>query len=341
MKKIRARAPLRLGFAGGGTDLVTYIAKYGGAVVNTTIDKYAYTTVVEQQSHVIFSSVDKECSAQIESLTGQVYEKYLLLHFNIYKFFVEKYNNSQLFPVRIITSCDAPAGSGLGSSSALVVSMVKALACYLEIDMGGEKLAETAYHIEREICGLSGGKQDQYAASFGGMNLFEFQNSKTTKVKNLELSNSFRAELEASILLYFTGVSRESSKIIDAQEKSTLSGSSESLNAMHSMKEQAHSLFNSIINEDFDELVKCISAGWEHKKRSSNSISNNLIDDVIEMAKKQGALAAKVSGAGGGGFIMFICEAEKRLNVAKSLEKFGGIVSTCQLSSDAATTWKV
>lgn len=339
--KIRSRAPLRIGIAGGGTDVSPYCDLYGGYVLNATIDRYAYTTITDRDEGLHFQAQDLEKEEYWDQDAFVPENCELKLHAEVYKYMMDKYNNGRLLPLSISTYCDAPVGSGLGSSSTIVVSMLIAFSEYFNISIDDYKLARTAFHIERDICSLQGGAQDQYAAAFGGVNFMEFYSGRKVIVNPLRVKEKILCELESSLLLFFTGISRDSAKIIHAQSSSVLSGNEKSLEAMHVVRDEAKRMKEALLTGDFSAIVSSLKRGWESKKLSSAVVSNEKINRVFEVALAKGALAGKVSGAGGGGFILFFVPLEKRKSVMEALSKEDGFVSKCHFTKRGAQAWRV
>jgi D-glycero-alpha-D-manno-heptose-7-phosphate kinase len=341
-KIIRARAPLRLGLAGGGTDVSPYCDIYGGYVLNATIDRYAYAVIKQLDSdEVQFVAQDQKEEIKYKlncdiDITGT-----LILHKAVYKYFIQKYNQGKKISIQLSTFCDAPAGSGLGSSSTLVVAMIRAFVELMNVPYDDHKISELAFQIERIECGLRGGRQDQYSATFGGFNFMEFYKDNKAVINPLRIKPWIIYELEASLVLYFTGVSRESAKIIADQSNNIKIGLNDAIDAMHGIKNEALVMKEFLLKGDFIGLVNSMRQGWENKKKSSNSVSNKLIDEVFDAAIFAGAQAGKVSGAGGGGFMLFFVPTEKRLSVINALEKFGGQVSNCHFTKYGAEAWVV
>ena len=261
---IRARAPLRLGLAGGGTDVSPYCDSYGGYVVNATIDRYAYAAIKTLDEPVIrFLSTDQqtvEVKAFNEPLTlnGK-----LDLHKAVYNHMIHHYNGGKDIPLELSTFCDAPAGSGLGSSSTLVVSMIRAFIELLNLPMDDFTMAQLAYKIERIDCGLQGGRQDQYAATFGGFNFMEFYADGRATINTLKIKNWILCELEASLVLFFTGISRESARIIADLSNNINSGSKDTIAAMHAIKQEAIAMKECLLKGDFVGFVDCMRLGWK------------------------------------------------------------------------------
>ena len=222
----------------------------------------------------------------------------------------------------------------------MVVALVQAFREYLTLPLGEYDVARLAYEIERVDLGLAGGKQDQYAAAFGGLNFMEFYGDRVI-VNPLRIKPEHRAELESSLVLFFTGVSRESANIIEEQVRNVKTGKEDSVQAMHALKAEAVHMKEAILKGDFEALAMAMRNSWEAKKRMANQISNEKINEVYEAARKQGARAGKVSGAGGGGFMMFIVEPAKRPQVMKCLAEFSGSVSTCMFVEQGAHSWRV
>lgn len=339
---IRARAPLRLGLAGGGTDVSPYCDLYGGCVLNATIDRYAYAVLeVLTGNKVQFCSADRQHFSEYQLGEFIPRNGCVDLHRAVYLDMVEQFNEGRPLAVKVTTYCDAPVGSGLGSSSTLVVAMLKAFVELLNVPLDDYALAHLAFKIERVDCGLQGGRQDQYAATFGGFNFIEFYADNRVVVNPLRIKNWIICELEASLVLFFTGVSRSSAKIIRDQSSNVEAGTDLALSAMHAMKREACTMKESLLKGDFTGLVESMREGWVSKKRSAKSVSNSHIDEIYEAAVKAGALAGKVSGAGGGGFMMFFVPPEKRMNVIFALKKFSGQVSNCHFTKYGMQGWKI
>jgi D-glycero-alpha-D-manno-heptose-7-phosphate kinase len=339
--QITARAPLRIGLAGGGTDVDPFASAYGGCVLNATINRYAYTFIKPSEPGFIeFEAKDRNAywKGKLSQLS-QVPED-LMLHRAVFLRLLELSNSAGFPSIKMTTYADSPAGSGLGTSSTIVVSMVQALSDLLNVPLGEYDIARLAWEIERVDCGLSGGAQDQYAAAFGGINFMEFNANQRVVVNPLRIRENTLNDLEVSLVLYFTGVSRQSAKIIDAQKANVVSEKTDTIKALQELKEQAHVMKEALLFGKIDMLADALKAGWESKKRTAVEISNSLIDDVYERAIKEGALAGKISGAGGGGFMMFVVEPEKRLAVINELTSCGGQVFPCGFSKRGATSWR-
>jgi D-glycero-alpha-D-manno-heptose-7-phosphate kinase len=340
---IRARAPLRLGLAGGGTDVSPYCDQFGGLVLNATIDKYAYSIIQpnETEAKVRFVAADRQQTWAGEASPELPLDGALDLHKGVYNRIVRDFNGGRPLPLTLTTHSDAPPGSGLGSSSTLVVSMLKAFVEWLNLPLGEYDIARLAYQIERVDVGLNGGRQDQYAATFGGFNLMEFHPGERVIVNPLRIKNWIISELEASLILYFGGVSRDSAKIIDEQASNVRKQDNQAIEAMHALKQEAVSMKENLLMGDFEGLIQSMEAGWQAKKRMAHSITNPQIDRVYEQAKHAGMRAGKISGAGGGGFMMLLVDPTRRMDVVRVLQQAGGEIFNCHFTEHGTQGWKI
>lgn len=339
---VRARAPLRLGLAGGGTDVSPFCDVHGGYVLNVTIDRYAYAVIKTLDEPVIrFVSTDQQKTAEYALDTRLPLDGNLDLHKAVYNRIIQTYNHGNPFGLELTTFCDAPAGSGLGSSSTLVVVMLRVFAELLNLPLDDYTLALLAFNIERVDCKLQGGRQDQYAATFGGFNFMEFYANDKAIINSLRIKNWITCELEASLLLFYTGVSRESAKIIADQSSNVTTGNVSAIDAMHAMKREAITMKECLLKGDFSGMVESMREGWINKKRSARTVSNPLIDSIFESALAAGASAGKISGAGGGGFMMFFVPPEKRMDVVRCLNQFEGNVSNCHFTHNGTQSWRI
>jgi D-glycero-alpha-D-manno-heptose-7-phosphate kinase len=340
-KKIRARAPLRLGLAGGGTDVSPFSDEYGGFVLNATIDKHAYTTISSRNDglvELLATDGGVSWSGPVNGALPVV--KGLELHAGVYNRILKEFGGHEPLSISIATHSEAPPGSGLGSSSATVVALVKAFCEYLALPLGDYDIAHLAYDIERIDLGFAGGKQDQYAAAFGGLNFMEFYDNRVI-VNPLRIKQNYCAELESSLVLFYTGVSRESANIIAEQVQNVRNGKENCLQAMHDLKAEALHMKEALLKGNFDAFATAMRVSWEAKKKMANKISNQNIDEIYETALKEGARAGKVSGAGGGGFMMFVVDPVRRAGVVSCLRKFSGSVSTCKFVEQGVHSWAV
>ncbi len=339
---VRARAPLRLGLAGGGTDVSPYCDIYGGYVLNATIDRYAYAVIKTLDvPEVRFRAVDQQMEKAYSADEPLVLNGEQNLHRAVYNHMVQHFNGGCPIPMELSTFCDAPAGSGLGASSTLVVAMIKAFVEMLNLPLDDYEIARLAFKIERLDCSLQGGRQDQYSATFGGFNFMEFYADERAIINSLRIKNWIVCELEASLVLYFTGVSRESARIISDQSSNVMAGAEDALDAMHGIKQEALVMKECLLRGDFGGLVESIRHGWESKKRSAKTVSNPQIDEIYEAACRSGALAGKVSGAGGGGFMWFFVPTERRVDVIRTLKSFGGQVGNGHFTKNGTQAWRI
>jgi len=338
---VRSRAPLRLGLAGGGTDVSPFCEQHGGCVMNVTIDKYAYVTIdAPDPGQVVFHAQDvgKHEANAPEAVVAD--DGPLQLMKGVYLYLSDTYLGGKRPALRIRTHSDAPPGSGLGSSSAMVVALVTAFSECFSLALGEYEIAHLAYKIEREKLNLSGGKQDQYAAAFGGFNFMEFYADDRVIVNPLRVKSWIWAELESSLVLYFTGVSRASAKIIDEQSRNIREGRSDSLAAMHRLKTEAIQMKEALLRGEIHRLAEVMQSGWEAKKQSAANITNPMIDEIETLAFSHGAKATKVSGAGGGGFMMFICDPAARVDLMAALAQAGGTLYNANFTPYGASAWK-
>jgi D-glycero-alpha-D-manno-heptose-7-phosphate kinase len=236
---------------------------------------------------------------------------------------------------------DVPSGSGLGTSSTLVVAMIAAFAEWLQFPLGEYDIAQLAYIIEREDLKMEGGRQDQYAAAFGGFNFMEFTTQGNTIVNPLNLRTKFRNELAFSLILYFTETSRESAHIIQRQQANIHKKESESIEATHYLKQKAFDMKEVLLRGDFSTFGKLLHESWLQKKRMAQGISTAQIDLIYHAAINAGALGGKISGAGGGGFMMFYAESTQRYDVVRALKEFGGTVLPYQFTQTGVEQWRV
>lgn len=340
---IRARAPLRLGLAGGGTDVSPYCDMHGGLVLNATIDKYAYAVIEPgvNGGGLKFVATDRQETWQGECAADIPLDGRLDLHKGVYNRIVRDFNGGRPLPLTLTTHTDAPPGSGLGSSSTLVVAMVKAFVEWLNLPLGEYDIARLAYEIERKDVGLAGGRQDQYAATFGGFNFMEFHPRERVVVNPLRIKNWIVSELEASLLLYFGGVSRDSASIIDEQTRNVTQDDKSAIEAMHALKQEAVAMKESLLKGDFDGLVASMEAGWTAKKRMAKSISNPRIEESYRLAKEAGMRAGKISGAGGGGFMMLLVDPVRRMDVIRALSTTEGQIYNCHFTEIGTQGWKI
>lgn len=337
----RSKAPLRIGLAGGGTDVSPYSDLYGGAILNATISLYANATIEPiNENKIILETIDRNEEQQFDWSKELPVDGKLDLLKGIYNRIQKDYGiNQQGF--RLSTYVDAPAGSGLGTSSTLVVAIIGAFTEMLRLPLGEYDMAHYAYEIERNDLKLAGGRQDQYAATFGGVNFMEFEKDDKVIVNPLRIKQQYLFELENNLLLYYTSTSRESSDIIKKQSKNVVDKKGSSIEAMHQLKEQARLMKEALLKGKLNQIGEILDFGFQQKRQMAEGISNPLIEEIYETAKKAGATGGKISGAGGGGFMIFYCPVNTKYNVIKSLEKFGGRYRRYKFTEHGLTTWTI
>jgi D-glycero-alpha-D-manno-heptose-7-phosphate kinase len=341
---VRCRAPLRLGLAGGGTDLSPYCEDYGGTVLNVAINRFALTTIEPRRDGVVrFVSHDLNEEETVGAASELPTDSGLRLHRALYNRIVRDFRAGEPLALTLTTSVECPKGAGLGASSALLVSMIGAYRTWLGLPLGDFEVAHLAWEVERRDLGLTGGRQDQYAATFGGVNFIEFAAGDRVIVNPLQLERNVTHELETSILLGFTGVSRLSSDIIDKQIAAVKDpqASSGAVEGMHQLKRDALELKAALLREELHLVPDIINRSWLAKKNTAQGISNAHIDGIYEAAMSAGALGGKISGAGGGGFLMLFTDPLRREAVRERVESMGVTVSGCTFSQEGVFGWRV
>lgn len=337
---VRARAPLRLGFGGGGTDVSPYCDEHGGVVLNATIDLYAHVTIeARTDDQVVLVAADRDQTWQGPAQAPLPTDEPLRLLKGVYNRFMA--DHCRAIPLTMVSYADCPPGSGLGSSSALVVAMVEGMRRFMGLEMGPQAVAALAYDIERCDLGLAGGTQDQYAAAFGGLNFMRFFEDARVEVEGVAPPEKVLKELEASLVLYFTGVSRESAAIIDEQKANMKSHAPKSLESLHALKAGAFEMRDALVAGDLPRFGALLDAGWLSKKQTAHNISSPQIDKVYEAAKAFGVFGGKVSGAGGGGFMMFLVDPPRREGLKRLLAGFGGVAQGAAFTRTGAESWDV
>jgi len=335
----RSKAPLRIGLAGGGTDVSPYSDEFGGAILNATLSLYAHASIEPIEGDtIVLQALDRKEEQSFQWNNTLPIDGKLDLLKGVYNR-IQKDYALPLTSFRLSTYVDAPAGSGLGTSSTLVVAIIGAFAEMLKLPLGEYDIAHYAYDIERCDLQLSGGKQDQYAATFGGVNYMEFYNDDKVIVNPLRIKQEYLDELQNNLVLYYTSTSRESAVIIKEQQKNVVAKNEKSVEAMHQLKEQSRMMKEALLKGRLHEIGEILDYGFQQKKLMAHSISNNLIEDMYEAAKKAGATGGKISGAGGGGFMTFYCPGNNRYRVIEALQKFGGEAKPYQFTQHGLTTW--
>lgn len=341
MKSVHAKAPLRLGLAGGGTDVSPYSDIYGGLVLNVTISLATNVHITEYNGTLVrFEASDFDVSELLPLSSHYSLQGDLVLHRAVYNRIIKEFNNNNPISINVISYSDAPPGSGVGSSSALVVALVQAYSEYLKLPLGEYDVAKLAYEIERVDCLMAGGKQDQYAAAFGGVNFMEFHDNNNVIVNPLRVKGDILLELESRLLLYHTGRSRESAKIINEQIASTKENS-KALDAMHAIRAIAVKMKDQLLKGDIDGFIDELGQSWIAKKNAAAGISNSHIDNIANSAMAAGATALKISGAGGGGFMMIAVSPANRLNVMRALSVYEGSFFSFKFVEEGVKSWTI
>jgi D-glycero-alpha-D-manno-heptose-7-phosphate kinase len=335
----RSKAPLRIGLAGGGTDVSPYCDLYGGAILNTTVSLYAHVSIEVIDEPVIqLQSFDRGEEQQFPYMDVLPLDGKLNLVKGVYNR-VQRQFGMPVKGFRLSTYVDVPAGSGLGTSSTLVVAIVGAFVEMLRLPLGEYDIAHMAYEIERTELKLAGGRQDQYAATFGGVNYMEFYENDKVIVNPLRIKQHYLHELENNLLLYYTATSRESATIIARQSRNVEEKQKGSIEAMHQLKVQAQKMKEALLKGRVHEIGEILDFGFRQKKQMAEGISNSMIEEIYQSAKRAGATGGKISGAGGGGFMTFYCPGTSKYAVIEVLSKFGGQVRPYQFIKHGLTTW--
>jgi D-glycero-alpha-D-manno-heptose-7-phosphate kinase len=334
--KIRARAPLRISFAGGGTDVPPYPSTEGGCVLSATIDRYAYGSLAPRGDRTVtIESADFKSTAEM-SLDQEILCDGSM---DLIKAAIRRFTNQDTCGYDLVLRSNAPPGSGLGSSSAMMVALTGLLAEHYRVGLGSYRIAELAYAIEREDLGITGGMQDQYAATFGGFNFIEF--SDRILVNPLRIRDEITHELELSLLLCFTGITRDSSRVIEDQTRRAAARAEDTLAGLRAQKELAVAMKAALLTGELNEFGALLGEAWAQKKRMSPIISNDRIDELYELALAHGAMGGKLTGAGGGGYILLFCDFTKRHRVIDALEFAGATVTEFTFDTTGLTTWTV
>jgi D-glycero-alpha-D-manno-heptose-7-phosphate kinase len=327
-----------LGLAGGGTDVSPYSDLYGGAILNATINMYAYATIEPLEDETIMLEYPAKYQTETHAMTSHLEpDGDFVLQKGVYNRIVQQFTHLPL-SFKLSVFVDAPAGSGLGTSSTLVVAILGAFVEWLKLPLGEYDIAQLAYQIEREDLQMAGGKQDQYAATFGGFNFMEFYQDRVI-VNPLRIKQRHADELAHNLVLYYTETSRLSSKIIELQSKNVSAKNHQTLEAMHKVKEQASMMKEALLKGDIDKIGEILDFGWKYKKQLAEGISNGLLDDIYNCAINAGATGGKVSGAGGGGFMFFYCPGLTRYQVIDALAGFGGAAKRYEFVQEGIRSW--
>jgi D-glycero-alpha-D-manno-heptose-7-phosphate kinase len=337
----RARAPLRLGLAGGGTDLSPYSDIYGGVILNVTIDRYAFASLTRRGDGKVVLRANDLGVEEVHAAGALPTDSGLRLHRAVYDRIVRQFLPHDPPALELSTSIEAPPGSGLGSSSALVVAMVEVFREAFNLPLGLYDVAHLAFEIERIDLALDGGKQDQYAAAFGGMNFIEFLSGDRVIVNPLRVGRAILSELESSIVVCFSGQSRASDVIIRDQIQAAEQKEGKALEGLHALKQDAFDMKQALLGGDIHGMAEILNRSWISKKATAKSVSNSHIDALYSVARASGARGGKVSGAGGGGFMMFIADPDSKPRLIRALAAAGGTPDKIVFTHTGVESWFV
>jgi D-glycero-alpha-D-manno-heptose-7-phosphate kinase len=329
----RARAPLRISLCGGGTDVSPYPEEHGGMVLSATINQYAYASLrPRRDSRLTLASLDYDVVARYDHPRRMKLDGNLDLIKAVVRAFKVR-RGADLW-----VHSDAPPGSGLGSSSTLVVALIGVMSEWLKRPMPDYDVAELAYRIERVDLGLAGGRQDQYASAFGGFNFIEF-NADGTVVNPLRIRTDVLNELEYRLLLCYMGQTRQSAKIIERQTAAYRAGEAPVVEALRRLKSETLEMKKALLLGKVDALGQLLHEAWESKKKLDEGISNSHVDRLYRLARREGAIGGKMPGAGGGGYFLLLTRFDRKHRVAAVLEKHGGQVVPFQFERRGLVTW--
>jgi D-glycero-alpha-D-manno-heptose-7-phosphate kinase len=333
-RTIHAKAPLRVSFAGGGTDVPPFPEREGGLVLSATINRYAYGALAPRaDTNIGLESVDFGMSLNYSADEDIIFDGRL----DLAKAAIRRMGRGGF---DLFLHSNAPPGSGLGSSSAVMVAIIGLLKEYHREPLTDYDIAQLAYDLERKDLGIRGGLQDQYAAAFGGFNFIEFEKDRVI-VNPLRIPADVVHELEHNMLLCYTGRTRSSDHIIEHQTSNWTGGDEQALAGLRTGKELALAMKNALLQRRLSDFGSLLGWAWEEKKRLSSKITNEFIDTAYEEAIKHGALGGKVTGAGGGGYMLFYCPFRRKHHVADALTAMGGQVSEFEFTPHGLTTWSV
>jgi D-glycero-alpha-D-manno-heptose-7-phosphate kinase len=313
------RSPVRISFGGGGTDLPAYYQEHGGAVLSTAINKYFYTILGRRadRSIQIISSDFRLCESWRHFAALEIKDGGLEVPVGVLKDLGREVN------VDLFLASEIPPGTGLGSSASVCVNVLKTLTTYLHMPLSKQELAERAFHIARNVLHRHVGKQDEYAAACGGLNFIEFQLDGGVRVQALDPGPAVISELQNNLMLFFTGAAHHSWNILAEQEKSTAKHDRKPLDALHDIKELAYRMRDALRGGDLTGFARMLDESWQAKKRVSSQISNSRIDTLYEVARDNGVVGGKITGAGGGGFLLLYCEPLNQDRVRQALAAEG------------------
>ena len=337
MAVVRSKSPLRISFAGGGTDVLPYMADRGGVVLSATIDKYAYASLRRcAESSITVTSLDYDLVIKHVLDKPLPYDGRLDLIKAVINHLYQRDSEQGL---QVFLHSDAPPGSGLGSSSTLVVTLIGLFKHWQHLPLTNYEIADLAYRIERVDMGIKGGKQDQYAATFGGFNFIEFHRE-VTIVNPLRIDADVLSELQYNLLLCYTGRTRLSGGIIDTQVQNYLDGKVDVVHAMDELKQITIALKNALLRGRLGEFGDLLNEAWLNKKKMAQQISNAHLEELYSTARQLGALGGKVTGAGGGGYMFFYCPFDRKHLIAEALERLGAHVVPFNFDMNGLRTWE-
>jgi D-glycero-alpha-D-manno-heptose-7-phosphate kinase len=331
---IRAKVPLRISFAGGGTDVMPYPEEHGGAVLSSTIDLYAFASLrprTDPEYQVVSEDGGAVRYASPEDLAFDG-------HLDLVKACLRHMAPDKGLDLHLF--CDAPPGSGLGSSSGLVVAMLASVAVHNHTPLTPYELARRAYEVERKDLRLAGGLQDQYACTFGGFNFIEFLGEDRVVVNPLRVPADVQNELHGSLLLCHTGMTRKSGGILKRQVEGVMAGRRESLEALGRIKALTLDLKEALLTGDLQSFAEILDESWQAKRVLADGITNERIEELYEAGKRTGAVAGKILGAGGGGYLLLFCPFDRRPAVARAMEEAGARVVSFHFEERGVQTWR-
>jgi D-glycero-alpha-D-manno-heptose-7-phosphate kinase len=313
------RSPVRISFGGGGTDLPAYYETYGGAVLNAAINKYFYTILTKRgddKIQVISSDlqvVETWEDIARKDVAGEPLGIPLaaMKHLGVHT------------PLNLFLASEIPPGTGLGSSASVCVNILKTLAVYMQLPISKQELAEMAFHVSHNVLGMTVGKQDEYASAFGGLNYIAFNPDGSTAVDRLELAGDVQQELQDNLMLFFTGAAHHSWNILKAQEHATRQSLGATVDSLHEIRVLAKTMYTALLAGNLQEFGRLLDQAWRAKRRVSDKISDSRIDRLYEIARNNGALGGKITGAGGGGFLLLYCEKDCQQKVREALGREG------------------
>ena len=338
---IRSKAPLRISFAGGGTDVSPYAEERGGVVLSATIDKYAYGSFrLREDRNITVQSLDYDIVAKYHVDDDLLYDGELDLVKAAIKIMTNRFGNGHSTGFDFFMHSDAPPGSGLGASSTLVVALIGLLKHWKRLPLSHYEIAELAYEIERKELAIKGGMQDQYAAAFGGFNFMEFNGSNVT-VNPLRMDPEIVNELQYNLLLCYTGRTRLSANIISTQIDNYVQKQTSVLDAMDELKQITLDMKRAVLQGRLDDFGLLMHEAWTNKKKMAREITNPAIDALYDAAKRKGALGGKLLGAGGGGYLLLHCPFDRKHIISAELEKLGGQVVEFAFDHRGLQTWEV